>query len=415
MATLIPVRPSAPSRVSFAWVRRTSSRLSVSAGLAAERFRWWLAFVLIALTLVARPAERHVRATAMLLALSGASVSAVQSDFAVESVDIPMEGTSGTGGGAGATVRARIYRPLSSLPSFGMPRGVVLAHGVHHLGIDEPRLIALAKGFAQAGLVVLTPQLEPLSDYRVDDPMNLATLRVSVRYLARRTDRVRRGGVGLMGVSFAGGLALRTASDPNLRGDLAFVASIGGHHDMRRVARYFVTDRVATPEGEIEWKAHDYGLAVLIYNAPEKFVSKEDAPYLRRAVRAFLHENYAEAQQAALALSPSGFSIFDRIYRRDRLALSALVLAALPALEQTMADASPAGHLSSIQVPIFLLHGAHDDVVPPSEASWVAREAGPHTEVHLLITPKIGHAELGEASALDSLELVHFLAALIDG
>lgn len=369
--------------------------------------------LVLAIALLVRPLQEHARAAALLLRLSGempAWNGLVATEFGVESVQIPLEITSG---GTVRSVKARIYRPLDA--HFGdAPRGLVLVHGVHYLGIDEPRLVGLARAFAQAGVTVLTPELDALADYRVDSPSNLDDLRASVHWLAR-DPRVRRGGVGLLGVSFAGGLSQRVASEPAVADDLAFVASIGGHNDMARVAKFFVTDRVPTPDGEIDWKAHDYGLAVLVYNAPERFVSAEDAPKLRAAVRAFLHESYAQAEQIALTMTPEGAQLFDRIYHRDRHALAATVLRELPSLTKTMDDASPHGRLADVHVPVFLLHGAHDDVVPPSETRWSALEATGSREVHALVSAKIGHAEMGkEPSPMETVRLVHWMAALLD-
>jgi dienelactone hydrolase len=368
---------------------------------------------LLSLIALLAPAERHFRAAALLLGLSGAEPSwapLVTSEFSVESVDVPSDVTSSKS----STVRARVYRPVGGL-GIARPRGLVLGHGVHWLGIDEPRLVGLARAFARAGVVVLTPELGPLADYRVDDEGNLDALRVSVRWLARDPG-VRPGGVGLLGVSFAGGLSLRVASEPALAADLAYVASIGGHHDMARVAKYFVTDRVDTPDGEIDWKAHDYGLAVLVYNAPDRFVSERDVPHLRAAVRAFLRESYPAAESAALSLTADGRAVFDHIAHRDRHALAATVLRELPSMKPSMDAASPAGRLSQIHVPVFLLHGAHDDVVPPSESRFSARDALGSSDVHLLVTSKIGHAEMGkDESALDELRILRFMAALLNG
>jgi dienelactone hydrolase len=386
-------------------------------GFRAARRISLLALAVLVVLGLGRPLERHARAAAMLLAMSGeypAALSAVRDDVLVE--DAPITPTSaalpGNAGSAAVTpIRARIYRPAHA----SRPRGVVLAHGVHHLGIDEPRLRSLAYAFARAGMVVLTPELSALADYRIDDPQNRETLRASVRWLARREDLVRAGGVGLVGVSFAGGLSLRVAEERSLDGDLAFVASIGGHHDLARVARFFVTDRVEAPEGEIAWTAHDYGLAVLVYDAPERFVAAADVPALRASVRGFLHESYTEAAQSALALSPDGSALYERIYQRDRHALRDRVIASLPALAASMEEASPRGRIADIRVPIFLLHGAADNVVPPSESRWIAAEANAAgVPCTLLVSEVIGHAEVGAASNGQKAQLVRFMAALLD-
>jgi hypothetical protein len=46
--------------------------------------------------------------------------------------------------------------------------GMVVAHGIHHLGMDEPRLASFARAVAGEGYAVLTPQITSLADYRVD-------------------------------------------------------------------------------------------------------------------------------------------------------------------------------------------------------------------------------------------------------
>jgi dienelactone hydrolase len=411
-------RPSFVSRLSLGlregWTRSRTSLPPGSPGFFRRNALVLVLAFVVSCIVAAPPVVAHARATAFLLRLGGeapAYASMVESDVVTERLDLPADLSAANDGLS--VVHARLYRP--SAPLFGKPRGIVLAHGVHYLGIDEPRLMGLARSFAQAGLVVLTPELAPLADYHVDDPKNLETLRVSVRWLARRTDLVDGHGVGLVGISFAGGLSLRVASEDAIGADLAYVVSIGGHHDMRRIARFFASDTAETPSGTIAWRAHDYGMAVLVFDAPERFVSSEDAPQLRVAVRAYLHESYALAEQEALKLSPQGRAVFERVSHRDTQALAPQLLAAMPDLSQPMAEASPVGRMAKIRVPVFLLHGAHDNVVPPSESQWAALEAKDNPNVHLLVTAKIGHAELGDdAGPWATAELVHFMSQLLD-
>lgn len=361
-------------------------------------------FVVLA-AIFARPIASHARAAAFLLRLSGDPHPVLERSVASDRTTIDD---------AHGPISARLYVPSHEpLDALGGPmRAIVLAHGVHYLGIDEPRLVALAGSFARAGVVVLTPELSPLADYRVDDPRNLEILRASVHALAKRPG-IAPGGVGLVGVSFAGGLSLRVATEPEVARDLAFVVSIGGHDDLVRVARFFATDVADTPEGPEPLRAHDYGVAVLVYEAPEKFVAPDQAEQLRVAVRAYLHESYALAEAEAQKLSPDARVLFERIAHRDTHALAPLVLAALPSLEAKMRDASPSGKLSAIRVPVYLLHGAHDNVVPSSESRWTAKEIGGSADVHLLVTSEIGHAELGEGGAWERAKLVHFMAEML--
>src|SRR5260370_31824989 len=60
-------------------------------------------------------------------------------------------------------LKFRLYLPQD----VAHPGGVVLLHGIHNLGIEDPRLISLAHAMAAAGLAVMTPQLQDLTEYHV--------------------------------------------------------------------------------------------------------------------------------------------------------------------------------------------------------------------------------------------------------
>src|SRR5262249_34379370 len=124
-----------------------------------------------------------------------------------------------------------LYLPRGSVPAHGL----VLAHGIHEDGIREPRLIAFARALAATALAVLTPELVDLAHYRVT---HASAVRIAE---AARTLAARLGTrqVAVFGVSFGGGLALRAACEPGLRGAIERVITLGAHHDAGVVARFF--------------------------------------------------------------------------------------------------------------------------------------------------------------------------------
>ncbi len=94
--------------------------------------------------------------------------------------------TSPSRGRAGSEpIRARLYFRADQ------PRGegIVVAHGVHYQGIDEGRLVPFARGLAESGLTVLTPELSDLADYRITDS-GVGVIRDAVRYLAADREHV---------------------------------------------------------------------------------------------------------------------------------------------------------------------------------------------------------------------------------
>src|SRR5258707_72543 len=72
---------------------------------------------------------------------------------------IPLHGgPDATRGG----LRARVY-----VPGGARRRTVLLVSGLHPAGIDEPRLVALARQLTASGLTVVTPDIPDLSSFAI--------------------------------------------------------------------------------------------------------------------------------------------------------------------------------------------------------------------------------------------------------
>ena len=71
-------------------------------------------------------------------------------------------------------------------------------------------------------------------------------------------------------------------------------------------------------------------------------------------------------------------------------------------------DQSPAP-----DAPVFLLHGAEDNVVPALETLLLGRHLERHTKVRVLLTPLISHAEVDKpATTTDVVRPVRFWAGM---
>jgi dienelactone hydrolase len=349
--------------------------------------------------------SRWMRAVELLQGLSEkhrspSSTATTKPDLAEEEVRLPL---------AGRSVRARVYRVDPRKPA----PGLVLAHGVHYAGIDEKRLIPFARQLARAGFTVLTPELRDLADYRITRD-SLAVLVDSARYLGSRRDWASDERVGLMGFSFAGGLSLVAATDPRLEGKLSFVTSVGGHHDLERVLRFFTQNRIETPRGTASLRAHEYGLAVLVYDSLDRFVPEEDRPAMQRAFKLWLMEDRPNARAwASRRVSAEAERLF-LLLEGGRLHelgpdLEHVIAARRPELEAL----SSRGKLARARVPIHLLHGTGDTVIPPSETEWAAKELdrAPHDA---LVSPLLEHVEVNRVAGFsEQVKLIGFVAAML--
>jgi pimeloyl-ACP methyl ester carboxylesterase len=363
-------------------------------------------FVLLALLtflLLARPALTYLRAAGLLLRMENpqhAGILASIHTYPVEESLTEIRTPSGT-------IRARLYIPKG----IANPPGMLIVHGVHHLAIEEPRLVAFARALSASGIRVLTPELLSLADYQVDThSIDL------IGYSARSFSQSVGQRVGVLGISFEGGLSLLAASDPRFDRFIRFVLSVGAHDDLQRVSQFFISDQIARPDGTLlHMAAHEYGPLILIYSHPEDFFPRADANTAHEALRLLLWEKVDESRKRAELLSPASRKKMELLYHHHVDALAPEIEQSLARHRAEMSAVSPHGHLQALHVPVLLLHGAADNVIPPSELLWLKQDV-PHSDfVSALTTPLISHASIaGNPTLADNLRLVHFMAQMLE-
>jgi dienelactone hydrolase len=308
-------------------------------------------------------------------------------------------------------IRGRIYRPASATR-----RAILLTGGVHAKGIDEPRLMKLARDLAAGGSPVVTAEVPDLLKYQITPDLT-DTIEDAAVWVSSQPTLAADGKIGLFGVSFAGGLSISAAGRPRVRDHVAFVVSFGGHGNLARVTRYLCTG--TQPDGSYR-KPHDYGIVVALGNLADKVVPPEQVEPLRAAIVTFLHASsldmvdksaaaleFTRAREQQRALPEPAATLMS--YVNDR-AVKPLGEALLPHIAIFEKDASLSPEFApGINAPVFLIHGADDNVVPAMESAYLADKLRGQVPVHLLITPLITHAEVDRgAGPTDVWRLVRF-------
>jgi pimeloyl-ACP methyl ester carboxylesterase len=301
-------------------------------------------------------------------------------------------------------VRARLYLPSD----IAHPAGMVLIHGIHHLGIDEPRLVSFARAAAGSGFAVLTPEVAALADYRVDST-SIATIGESPAWLQRR---LGGGPVTVIGVSFAGGLSLLAACDPRYAPHIRDLLLMGAYADLGRVSRFLATSQAELPDGRREsYKAHDYGAAVFVYSHLDRFFAASDLSVAHDALQYWLWEQPQAAHPLLARLSPEGRATVELLMARQIDRLRPRLLDAIQMDEPQLSALSPQGKLGELRVPVFLLHGLTDDIIPSTESLWLETEIPRPYLREALITPAFSHVDPDKAASWrEELRLTGFLA-----
>lgn len=388
-------------------MKSTVSKLPSPSPAARQRRRiatvLFFGLALLILLLLAHPAYTHLRAVALLLRIQNpqrwgtlARVGAYPLEEKLTEVPAPS-----------GPIRARLYIPqgIANAPA------MVIVHGVHHLGIEEPRLVALARAISACGVRVLTPELADLADYRIESN-SIDLIGFSARHLSASVGQK----VGVLGVSFGGGLSLMAAARPQYAPYISFVVSVGAHDDLERVSQFLITNTTTRPDGStLAMQAHEYGPLVLIYSHLEDFFPPADLMTAHEALRLLLWENVDESKKAAALLSPPSRQKMDSLYNHDADALAAEMKQSVARHRAEMVPASPHGQLALLHVPVMLLHGSADNVIPPSELLWLQQDVPPPYLRAALLSPAISHASMeGEPSLADKARLVHFMAQMLE-
>ncbi len=353
-------------------------------------------------------------------------------------LDIPMPGGS---------LRARAYEAAGHAR-----RAALLVSGLHPAGIDEPRLVALARQLSGSGVTVVTPDIPELSQFTITPAITDAIERAA-SWLAAQPAFAPDGRVGMMGISFSGGLSVVAAGRPGLRDHVAYIFSLGGHDDLPRVLKYLCTGVEPPPPdsrsplrgvrltpdtigqtAQLERDAaevveppppHDYGAAVVLLGVAERVVPRAQVGPLKDALKRVLRASaldradkpQAERERAAVralarTLPEPSATLLRYVSDRDVVHLGARLLPHVGFYGD--APALSASRSPKPSAPVFLLHGTEDNVIPAAEPMHLAADLRGATPVRMLLSRLISHADADRPTHVgDVLELASFWGDLL--
>lgn len=333
-------------------------------------------------------------------------------------------------------VDARLYRPTRGESR----RAVTLVPGVHMDGIREARLVGMAEDLAASGFTVMTVSTPDLQRFQITG-RTTDIIEDAAKWLAAGEGGTVAppspdGKIGMLGISFSGGLSLVAAGRPELRDKVSFIMSFGGHGDLPRVMRYLcsgnapampplgeATRDVAGAEHVSIKPPHDYGVAVVLLSMADRAIPPDQVEPLRRGIMTFLTASsldmvdkarakaeFQRARDYAETLPDPARTLMRHVNDRAVDKLSPVLLPIVEGIDEPAALAALSPESAPApSAPVFLLHGAEDNVIPSVETVLLANHYRGKTEVHAVLSGLITHAEVDRsAAATEVLRLVGF-------
>lgn len=327
------------------------------------------------------------------------------------------------------TLPATLYAP--GFRSRPLPGWVVL-HGITRTGRKHPNLIRFARALASSGAAVLVPEIPEWRELYLAPGAVADTIRASVLELDR-APITAPGQTTVIGFSFGAPQAIIASTDPTLEGHLSAVVGFGGYCDMERTARFLFL-------GEHDWegKTHTiepdpYGRWILGANYLTRTSEGKDAEDVAEALFALarkagdlqvgsweatfdgmktqLEEGIHPARRALFRTFAPPAGIIPREEEVETLA---------PALAQAMREdtplAEPSPFLDQVKVPVRLIHGREDRLIPFSETLRLRDRFPSSADVRVHMTGLFAHSypDGVRGRFQDVREKVNFLRMLSD-
>jgi dienelactone hydrolase len=307
-----------------------------------------------------------------------------------------------------------LYRPAGLAPA----SGILLIPGVSELGCYHPRLVALSRALADAGFLVLTPDIAMFREFRIHPPP-LEEISFWLRE-ARRLEggrNLRR--LGIAGISFSATLALIAAAQSRNQDLYSYVFGVGAFDDLIRCSHdWFAAGPITVSEGFYPTRC--YAKWIIMLAALDRLQSVEDRAYLQNVLRNLLLQQGVPAQPANI--TASGRRWLELALQREDQSdpdLAGQIEKHVAAfLYPALATGPPAADLRR---PVFLAHGAYDDLIPPDESRRL-REKISQAKSYLLISPFLTHTHPSQApmglwtkarAGLDLLVFLYRLAGVV--
>ncbi len=279
----------------------------------------------------------------------------------------------------GSPTRQEVHYPLSEgrgvadlyLPSgSGKHSAVLLFLGVNPAGRDDPRVVSLAEGLASAGMAVMLPWSESMTQKRIDAG-EVDNLVRGFEYLIG-LDSVDPGRAGMGGFCIGASLAMVAAQDPRIRDRVRFINFFAGYYDVRDLVRAIVTENRFLDGVSEPWSPDALSVEVVTTHLIEGVADAEE--------RAFLKETFIEGRRPPPeeldALSTEAGAVYRLLDDPALDEVDALMDQLSPATHAFFRRISPSTRIDDLKARVLVMHDREDQLVPAEESRRLVEALG---------------------------------------
>ncbi|TGL25090.1 transcriptional regulator [Leptospira bourretii] len=282
-------------------------------------------------------------------------------------------------------LKADCYTPKSK--SLGT---IVTINGLAPLGNRDPRFITVNKSLSKIGYTVVSPFYDEICDYKIS-LRNIEDIKDSILFISNQKELCPSGKVSIFAPSFSGSLSLVAASDKKIAEKINCICAIGAFAKVDDVIENLFANQ----------NLDEYGRMILLLNFLPIAIGKNQS--LFKAIKLAILDNYYKTKDLRLEphyqkMKKADRNIFDQLkYDTEfRIKHWKTVVKNGGKSRELITALSVTNHIHSLNLPILLIHGLKDDVVPAYESSMLHKKLVQRgVESKLCITTLISHGDTG--------------------
>ena len=334
--------------------------------------RWFAAFLAVGVVLTAASAQGRTAVAALLFIPQVVPSVPVkpQTWFAPDPVRSAVAYPTADGAGD-----ADLYAPAGE----GVHSGVLLFLGVNPAGKDDPRVVNLAEGLARAGMVVLIPWSDDMTEKRVS-PKDVDNLVRAYEYLLS-LDGVDAERSGMGGFCVGASFAAVAAADERVRDRVRFVNFFGGYYDARDLVAAVASQSRFDGDDVRAWTPAALSQEVVTAHLIEGVARADER---ERLASAFIARDSALSDADAAEMSAEALAVYRLVSGGAKTPREARALIAELSEDSQakLAAISPSSALAGLSARVLIMHDREDALVPSEESRRLAAALAERGDFH---------------------------------
>ena len=244
---------------------------------------------------------------------------------------------------------------------------VLLFLGVNPAGRDDPRVVGLAEGLAQAGVIVLIPWSHEMTQKKVS-ASEIESLVYAYEFLLDN-DRVDPERSGMGGFCVGASFATVAAQDVRIRDQVKFVNFFGGYYDAKDLTVSVTSKSRFYGDMTEPWIPDRLSREVVSTHLIDGLPDSGERALLERV---FIEQDAVIDEKILAAMSTDAQTVHRMLSGVSRSEADELVSGLPDEMRIELASISPATGLQDLNARVLLMHDRQDKLVPSEESRRLA-------------------------------------------